>query len=183
MHNLQQRANVAFSYACTVLGSILAVIAAISYITGYPSVPSDIRVDTNALRVVSRRYGPEYYDYGTPKSHFAKVNFDLDVDFTPVFNWNTKQVFVTVVAEYESKTHDRNSIVLWDHIIENKQDANLTLRNVQNKYAFIDVSRKWSHQPIDLSLRWDITPHVGVLQSGRSASNPVNIVLAPSEQT
>ena len=40
-----------------------------------------------------------------------------------------------------------------------------------------------SHQPIDLSLRWDITPHVGVLQSGRSASNPVNIVLAPSEQT
>lgn len=114
---------------------------------------------------VSRRYGPEYYDYGTPKSHFAKVNFDLDVDFTPVFNWNTKQVFVTVVAEYESKTHvsekvicsiprslkslwllfmqDRNSIVLWDHIIESKQDANLTLRNIQNKYAFIDVSRKW----------------------------------------
>lgn len=39
-----------------------------------------------------------------------------------------------------------------------------------------------SHQPIDLSLRWDITPHVGVLQSGRSASNPVNIVLAPAEQ-
>lgn len=38
---------------------------------------------------------------------------------------------------------DRNSIVLWDHIIQDKQDANLTLRNVQNKYAFIDVSRKW----------------------------------------
>jgi hypothetical protein len=28
-----------------------------------------------------------------------------DIDFTPLFNWNTKQVFVTVVAEYESKTH------------------------------------------------------------------------------
>lgn len=48
---LSSLVQVAFSFACTVLGSILAVIAAISYITGYPTVPSDIRVDTNALRV------------------------------------------------------------------------------------------------------------------------------------
>ena len=26
----------------------------------------------------------------------------LKLDFTPMFNWNTKQVFVTVVAEYEN---------------------------------------------------------------------------------
>ncbi|KAI9315627.1 signal peptidase 22kDa subunit [Dichotomocladium elegans] len=179
MHNLQQRANILFSFACTVLGSLLAVIAAISYITGYPTVPSDIQVDNNALRIVSRRYGPDYYDYGKPKSDFARLTFDLDVDFTPVFNWNTKQVFATVVAEYETKTHDRNSIVLWDTIIQSKDKANLKLRNVPNKYAFIDVSRKWTYQQVNLSLHWDITPYVGVLQGGKSSSNPVNIILAP----
>ncbi|KAI9496198.1 signal peptidase 22kDa subunit [Zychaea mexicana] len=180
MYNLQQRANVLFSFAITALGGILAVVAGISYITGYASISSDIRVDADTLRVVSRRYGPDYYDYGTPKSHFARFAFDLDADFTPAFNWNTKQVFVTVVAEYETKTHDRNSVVLWDKIITRKEDASLSLRNIANKYALVDVSRKWSHQQANLSLHWDITPYVGVIQGGRTPSNPTTIILSPA---
>ncbi|KAI9246872.1 signal peptidase 22kDa subunit [Phascolomyces articulosus] len=180
MYNLQQRANVLFSFAITALGSILAIVAAISSITGYPSITSDIRVDSDTLRVVSRRYGPDYFDYGTPKSHFARLAFDLDADFTPIFNWNTKQVFVTVIAEYETKTHDRNSVVLWDKIISSKEDANLNLRNVPNKYALIDVSRKWSHQQVNLSLHWDVTPYVGLIQGGKTPSNPANIILSPA---
>ncbi|KAI8141278.1 signal peptidase subunit-domain-containing protein [Fennellomyces sp. T-0311] len=132
---------------------------------------------------VSRRYGPDYYDYGTPKSHFARLTFDLDADFTPIFNWNTKQVFVTVVAEYETKTHDRNSIVLWDKIITSKEDANLQLKEVANKYALIDVSRKWSHQQANLSLHWDVTPYVGLIQGGHTPARLANIILSPAAST
>lgn len=92
---------------------------------------------------VSRRYGPEYYDYGTPKSHFAKVNFDLDVDFTPVFNWNTKQVFVTVVAEYESKTHVSKHWVSW-----NDWKAYDSLCRIVTRLFFGIISFKTSKMPI-----------------------------------
>lgn len=36
---------------------------------------------------------------------FAKVTFDMDADFTPLFNWNTKQIFLSLVAEYGSSRH------------------------------------------------------------------------------
>jgi hypothetical protein len=29
----------------------------------------------------------------------------LSLDLSDLFNWNTKQLFVSVVAEYETKTH------------------------------------------------------------------------------
>ncbi|ORY97965.1 signal peptidase 22kDa subunit [Syncephalastrum racemosum] len=180
MHNLQQRANVLFSFVMTALGAVLAIVAGISYIQGYPSVGGNLHVEEDALRVVSRRYGPDHYDYGTPKSHFARLTFDIDADFTPVFNWNTKQVFVTVVANYETASHDRNSIVLWDKIITSREKARLKLRNVPNKYALIDVSRKWSHQQANLSIHWDITPHVGILQGGHSPINIANVILSPA---
>ncbi|CAO3585909.1 unnamed protein product [Absidia cylindrospora] len=160
----------------------LAIIALISAFTTYSAPTSSLKVDTDTFRVVTRRYGPDHYDYRNSKSEFARLAFDLDADFTPLFNWNTKQVFVTVVAEYESKTHNRNKIVLWDRIITNKEKANLRLRNVPNKYALIDVSRKWSQQEAKLSLHWDITPHVGILQSGQTKEALANIILSPAPQ-
>jgi signal peptidase complex subunit 3 len=36
---------------------------------------------------------------------YAKVDFDIDADFTPLFNWNTKQVFLSLAADYDSKAH------------------------------------------------------------------------------
>ncbi|KAF7724291.1 Signal peptidase complex subunit [Apophysomyces ossiformis] len=149
----------------------MAIVAVISIITGYGLVDSRIKVDSNTLRVVSRRYGPDSYDYGSAKGEFGRLSFDLDADFTPLFNWNTKQVFVTV---------NRNAIVLWDKIITDKAHANLTLRNVPNKYALIDVNRKWSHQQANLSLHWDVTPYVGLLQGGRSETSSANFVLSPA---
>ncbi|KAI8971966.1 signal peptidase 22kDa subunit [Mycotypha africana] len=177
MYNLQQRANNVFSFAITVGGVVLAVIAIISAITGYESANHRLlKVDAANLKVVTRRYGPDDTDYRSSKSEFARLSFDIDADFTPVFNWNTKQIFVTVVAEYEKKNFGRNHVVLWDKIITSKDKAHLKLRNVRNKYAMIDISQQWnlmlitdfSYENANLTLLWDITPYVGVLQSGQS---------------
>ena len=48
----------------------------------------------------------------------ALLSFDLDVDFKPAFHWNIKQLFVYVVASYESNKNPVNNVVLWDKIIE-----------------------------------------------------------------
>ncbi|KAG2199923.1 signal peptidase 22kDa subunit [Mucor mucedo] len=178
MYNLQQRVNNVFSFAVSVIGTVLAVIALISAITGYGSVTNSISVHPDNVKIVTRRYGPENTDYRNSKSEFARLSFDVDADFTPMFNWNTKQVFVTVVAEYQSKNFDRNSVVIWDKIVTSKDKAHLKLRNVRNKYALIDVSQQWNYEKANLTLHWDVTPYVGILQAGQSFTS-TGFILPP----
>jgi len=146
-------------------------VSAISLLTGYGTASA--KVNVRDIRVVQSRYGPDYFDYGRKTSEFGMLKFDVDADLTPLFNWNTKQVFVTVVAEYETKTHNKNQVVVWDKIITDKSAAKLSLRKVPNKYALIDYSQKWRNQQANLSLHWDVTPHVGILQNGRSDTSSV----------
>lgn len=38
---------------------------------------------------------------------YARVTFDLDADFADLFGWNTKQIFLSLAAEYPSRAHVR----------------------------------------------------------------------------
>ncbi|CEI89945.1 hypothetical protein RMCBS344292_04281 [Rhizopus microsporus] len=196
MYNLQQRFNNLFSFAVSVLSAVLGIVALISYIQGYPPIQGALKVDASNIKVyvflfiyitfnniqnsVARRFGPENQDY-RKKTEFARLSFDIDADFSELFNWNTKQIFVTVVADYETDKYKRNSVVLWDRIITQKEKANLKLKNVGNKYAMVDISQKWNYERANLSIAWDITPHVGLLQSGQLLTDAHLIIPAFSE--
>ncbi|KAI8887063.1 signal peptidase 22 kDa subunit [Backusella circina FSU 941] len=179
MYNLQTRANAVLSFSITVLGTVLAVVALISAITGYGNILNrKLLVDEKNIKLVTRRYGTDGTDYRDSKSEFARLKFDIDADFTPVFNWNTKQVFVTVVADYQTDKFSRNTVVLWDKIITSKDKAHLKLRDVASKYALIDVNKRWNFDRANLTLLWDITPYVGILQSGES-NNGAQFIIPP----
>ncbi|CEJ05007.1 hypothetical protein RMCBS344292_18955 [Rhizopus microsporus] len=165
MYNLQQRFNNLFSFAVSVLSAVLGIVALISYIQGYPPIQGALKVDASNIKVVARRFGPENQDY-RKKSEFARLSFDIDADFSKLFNWNTKQIFVTVVADYETDKYEK---------------ANLKLKNVGNKYAMVDISQKWNYERANLSIAWDITPHVGLLQSGQLLTDAHLIIPAFSE--
>ncbi|RUS27006.1 signal peptidase subunit-domain-containing protein [Jimgerdemannia flammicorona] len=189
MHNLQQRANAVSAFAISVLFSLLAAVALLSYVMPPPEPTADVAVTELRVRreylvltlfsppvraglySVTGRYGPDYFDYGKKTNEFAFLAFDLDADLTPLFDWNTKQVFVCLVAEYESKTHNHNQVVVWDTIIEDKENAVLEFQGERNTYALIDVSTKWQGLVANFSLRYDVTPHVGVLRSGLAGSS------------
>ncbi|KAL0146343.1 signal peptidase 22kDa subunit [Mucor lusitanicus] len=171
MYNLQQRANNVFSFAITVIGTVLAVVAVISAITGYGTINDTLQVDAKNIQIITRRYGPEDTDYRDRNSEFARLTFDIDADFTPLFNWNTKQVFVTVVAQYENEKFERNQVVLWDKIITSQDKKHLSC------YAMIDVGQRWNFENASLTLLWDVTPYVGVLQAGQSSKKTSPFVL------
>jgi signal peptidase complex subunit 3 len=40
---------------------------------------------------------------GRKKNDLGLFNFDLKVDLEPLFNWNVKQLFLYLTAEYETK--------------------------------------------------------------------------------
>ena len=56
----------------------------------------------------------------------------------PAFHWNIKQLFVYVVASYESTKNSNNQVVIWDKIIEavSPEDMVIDLENVFVKYAW-----------------------------------------------
>lgn len=60
-------------------------------------------------------------------------------DLSPLFNWNTKQLFVYLQAEYSDAQGVKNEVVIWDKIIRTKEDANLSL-NGRNKYVFRNLA-------------------------------------------
>lgn len=71
-----------------------------------------------------------------------RLNFDLDADLTPLFNWNTKQVFVYLTAEYDggSKRSDiNNKVTFWDRIITSSDKAVISLRNERSAYSVYDI--------------------------------------------
>ena len=46
------------------------------------------------------------------KSDRGHFYFDLNVDLNPLFNWNTKQLFLYLTAEYETKANVRICTIL-----------------------------------------------------------------------
>lgn len=58
----------------------------------------------------------------------ALLYFDLDADLRPAFHWNIKQLFVFVVAEYESKANPLNQVIVWDMIVKSPEEAVLKVR-------------------------------------------------------
>ena len=68
---------------------------------------------------------PHYYS--TKKEEYAHIKFDLEADLSSLFTWNTKQVFIYIVAVFPSSSSSSKSsaqfaqpyseAIIWDAII------------------------------------------------------------------
>eukprot|EP00775_Hariotina_reticulata_P005303 gene5303-5538_t len=87
----------------------------------------------------------------------------LNADLRSAFSWNTKQLFVFVQAEYVTPENKVNQVVLWDRIVERKDDAHIKIRSLRQKYAFIDQGNNLQGLPLNLTLTWNVMPKVGRL--------------------
>jgi signal peptidase complex subunit 3 len=72
---------------------------------------------TNNLPQYSVKGRPHYYSQ--KKEEYAVIRFSLSADFSSLFTWNTKQIFVYVSASWPNSTSTElsNEAVLWDTII------------------------------------------------------------------
>lgn len=105
---------------------------------------------------------------GKPKEN-SKIVFDLNADLTPLFNWNTKQVFVYLTAEYPGKTEGAaNKVTYWDKIITSRDDAKIALKEARAKYSVWDVEKSFRGRNATLRLEWNVQPWVGPLLFGKT---------------
>ncbi|OXV08693.1 hypothetical protein Egran_03546, partial [Elaphomyces granulatus] len=115
MHSCLSRAQAVFGFYTTVLSCVAGLIA-----LSVLFYPADNVVTTVDLKNVQVTKGRLHY-YSTKKEEYAQIRFDLDADLSPLFNWNTKQIFVYVLASYPPSPPGKNlrnsEAIIWDTII------------------------------------------------------------------
>ncbi|KAG8053547.1 hypothetical protein GUJ93_ZPchr0001g30569 [Zizania palustris] len=150
MHTWTQRL---LSAATTAAFLLLAACAAASALDAFhaPSVQAQARV-TKINRFHKQLNGNDK----------VMLTFNISANLESLFTWNTKQVFVFLTAEYENSKNSLNQASLWDHIIPDKQHANLHLE-VKSKYPLIDQGSSLRGKKVQLVLHWHIMPKAGVM--------------------
>jgi len=140
MHNTLTRIQNAFGFFTSCAFALAALIAVLSLIplpspTSSPSASISVR----NVQVVKGR--PHYYS--TKREEYAHVRFDLDADLSSLFTWNTKQLFVYVMASYPSSDKAggaSSEAVIWDAIVQAPASP-YSYQNLKGKYFTEKSSR------------------------------------------
>jgi len=164
------RANALFFYSLTVL----FVMAVGSFVTTLRLSPRPVVRQLELRQLKTLRPQRESLQRGEMTDR-AILTFDLDCDLRDVFNWNVKQLFVYVTAQYRTPTNGFNEIVIWDRVVNRTADARIRLVDAFNKYPVIDQRTELRGTPITLALNWDVMPITGLLYKQRRGASTVRM--------
>mmetsp|Transcript_6462 Transcript_6462/g.11878 ORF Transcript_6462/g.11878 Transcript_6462/m.11878 type:complete len:175 (+) Transcript_6462:144-668(+) len=172
MHTIWVRLNAVVFFGLTVLLglSCLAAVSKIGHSWKYQPVIHKLELKT--LKSLKSHGGVDR----------ALLSFDIHADMQPAFHWNVKQLFVYVVASYESESKKVNQVVIWDKILE-AVDTNKVIQedNVFVKYALVDQGDELRGKDVHLQLMWDHMPITGFLYMGEQPSETMTKFTLPSE--
>ena len=156
MFSFWQRLNAIFFFALSALGFLSFLGAGMAY--WHVSSP---RIELTLEKVLLRKI------YGAGHDQ-AVLTLGIDADLRSVWNWNVKQLFVYVTAEYETKPNVLNQVVVWDTIISDSPSAWIRSSQTVNKYALTDQGYGLKGNNVSLVLNWNTVPSTG-LQIGRAS--------------
>ncbi|KAM4709106.1 signal peptidase complex subunit 3 [Discoglossus pictus] len=156
--------NTALSRANSLFAFSLSVMAALTFgcfiTTAFKEriVPVNIHVSRVMLENVEDFTGPR------ERSDLGFITFDLNADLQPIFDWNVKQLFIYLSAEYTTRSNALNQVVLWDKIILRGDNPKLSLKEMKSKYFFFDDGNGLKgNRNITLTLSWNVVPNAGIL--------------------
>eukprot|EP01126_Amoeba_proteus_P000913 TRINITY_DN1025_c0_g1_i9.p1 TRINITY_DN1025_c0_g1~~TRINITY_DN1025_c0_g1_i9.p1 ORF type:complete len:195 (-),score=14.92 TRINITY_DN1025_c0_g1_i9:43-627(-) len=157
MHSAYNRLNSIFTFA------LCALVAAafLSQLAGFTlKQEPNITLKLDSLRYLVK--APARY-YLLPAGDSADFTFDLLADLRTIWNWNTKQLFVYVAAEYKNALNDLNEVVIWDSIIQQKEDAFLNLTRHVTEYGLQDHGFNLRGTEVTLTFTYHEMPITGFL--------------------
>ncbi|KAJ6487834.1 signal peptidase 22 kDa subunit [Mycena sanguinolenta] len=180
MHTLFSRINNLSALLSSCVMGLLAAIALSSMLQQLvtPPLPQG-EVLVNSVKVVPGKGRNHKYEH-------ARIDFAVQADLAPLFNWNTKQLFLYLEAEYTNAKGVKNAVVIWDKIVRRKEDASIKLSGKKmggkQKYAFKDV-HGFRDASATYTLRYNLMPHVGALVYGVAAASNASVPFPPMGAT
>ncbi|CCJ28202.1 unnamed protein product [Pneumocystis jirovecii] len=116
------------------------------------------------LTAAERKTTRIYHAFRNVRQEYAFVEFELETDLRPLFHWNTKQVFVYVVASYASSIkYPYNEVMVWNRIVKDKKKAVIRVKEQKNMFAFNDIEGSFANKNVTLSMYYNVMPQVGLL--------------------
>jgi len=165
MNTFLSRANTIFAFTL----SVLAGLTLLCFLTtAFNAHQADVSIASKSVLV---KNVPDY-SASRERNDLGFINFDLAADLNDLFNWNVKQLFVYLTAEYETSNNKINQVVLWDKIIRRGDDASLVYNDLKSKYYFFDDGHGLrSNKNVTLTLAWNVIPNAGTLPKVRSVGS------------
>eukprot|EP01029_Cantina_marsupialis_P028767 TRINITY_DN777987_c0_g1_i1.p1 TRINITY_DN777987_c0_g1~~TRINITY_DN777987_c0_g1_i1.p1 ORF type:complete len:195 (-),score=35.92 TRINITY_DN777987_c0_g1_i1:278-862(-) len=168
MHSPLQRLNhVVFRSLYVII--FLAILSGVSTFVFTPKAEvSQFRMNKLHSLTYFRPTQTYYRGYQGPQD-VAHFSFDLNVDLKGLFNWNVKQLFLHVIAEYTDDNDQHHEIVVFDKIVKNKffkngkRRGNLNIVDKNLKYPLQAEMGQLLGREVTLKLKYDVMPIVGRL--------------------
>ncbi|XP_029203748.1 signal peptidase complex subunit 3-like [Acropora muricata] len=157
MNTFLSRLNTVFAFTLTVLAA-LTFLCFLS--TFFNTNQATVYLQTKKVLVKNVQ------DFGVSKdkNDLGFVTFDLQSDLKGIFNWNVKQLFLYLTAEYSTKLNKFNQVVIWDKIILRRDNGLLNYNGMNTKYYFFDDGMGLKgNQNVSLYLSWNVIPNAGIL--------------------
>lgn len=157
MHTVFSRLNSNLAYTSSVLGGLVFMCFLSTFFLDYTT-----HAQIGTVNVVVKHVSD--YSASREKNDLGFLTFDLQADLNPLFNWNVKQLFLYLSAEYATPKNAVNQVVLWDKIIQRGENALLNYKSMNTKYYFWDDGNGLkNHQNVTLTLSWNVIPNAGSL--------------------
>uniref|UniRef100_T1JM89 Signal peptidase complex subunit 3 n=1 Tax=Strigamia maritima TaxID=126957 RepID=T1JM89_STRMM len=159
MNTVLSRANAVFAFT-------LSVLAGLTFICFLSTAFNDYRSKVEITTIKALVKNVPDFSASREKNDLGFITFDLHSDLGPLFNWNTKQLFLYLTAEYKTENNKLNQVVLWDKIIQRGENSLLDFKNMNSKYYFWDDGNGLKgNSNITLTLSWNVIPNAGNLPS------------------
>ncbi|KAF7489907.1 Signal peptidase complex subunit 3 [Sarcoptes scabiei] len=158
MNTFLTRSNAVFAFSLSNL-AVLTTFLILSTITKDYSQLVDVKI--NSVRKLVKNVAD--YSAGRERNDLGFLSFDLDANFDKAFDWNTKQLFIFLTAQYRTKNNALSQVVLWDHIMLREDEHILSLKNQHSKYYFWDDGNGLLGNNINLTLTVNIIPNSGYI--------------------
>ncbi|KAL4001879.1 Signal peptidase subunit family protein [Acanthocheilonema viteae] len=161
MYTVWTRANAIFAFMLSVL-SALTFCVFVSTVWLPNTAP--VTLSANNIRVKN------FVDYTSEdsRSDVVMAELSIKVDVASIFNWNVKEIFMFLVAEYSTPKTPLNQIVLWDKVLRRGEWSKVHEENITPKYYFMDDGMNLlNHKNVTLVLRWNVVPNVGYLATAQ----------------
>ncbi|CAF0878549.1 unnamed protein product [Rotaria sp. Silwood1] len=156
MHSFLSRLNTLFAFTLTVLAVLTIGVFLSTYFEKYHGTVS-IGVNKPIVKHMTD------FSANRKKNDLGVLQLNLDMNLDHLFDWNVKQLFLYLLAEYVTPTNSLNQVVLWDKIIRRGENARLNLRDIVTKYYFWDDGEHLKSNNVTLTLGWNIISNAGRL--------------------
>ena len=162
------RLNTLFFFALTYL-IITSALSSLTVLYHSPNIRQQI---DNHNILLFRSFHNDYLSLDIDEVY---IDIDYQIDLRPIWNWNVKQIFLYLSAEYiDNKTDKISEIVLWDKIIQSSSDSDLYSVNERMKYVLRDFYKDLRNKDIKLTFHYDLMPYIGLVKNQR-ISKPIYI--------